>query len=146
VGHTDKFEAMVPEGTSVYAFSLALENELAGMEEAERAEFCQEMEVEAFDRDQLIRKIMDVSGQMLFFTAGDKEVRTWMIHRGGTAVEAAENIHTDLARGFIRAETMNIDDLIRAGSERELKAQGLVRQEPKDYVIQDGDILLIRHN
>ncbi len=146
VGQTDRFGSIAPEGTSLFAFSLALENELAGMDEGDRAEFCREMEVEAFDRDQLIRQIMDVSGQMLFFTAGDKEVRTWMIRRGGTAVEAAENIHTDLARGFIRAETMNVDDLIRTGSEREMKAQSLVRQEPRDYVIQDGDILLIRHN
>jgi hypothetical protein len=146
VGQTDRFDSVAPEGASLFAFSLGLENELAGMEEAEREEFCREMEVEAFDRDQLIRQIMDVSGQMLFFTVGDKEVRTWMIRRGGTAVEAAENVHTDLARGFIRAETMNVDDLIRTGSEREMKAQGLVRQEPRDYVIQDGDILLIRHN
>ena len=64
--------------------------------------------------------------------------------KGGTALEAAANIHTDLARGFIRAETMQCADLIRLGSEREIKAAGLVRQEPKDYVIQDGDILNIR--
>ena len=116
------------------------------MDEEEREEFCREMQVHGFDRDHLIRTMMDISGQMLFFTAGDKEVRTWMIHKGGTAVEAAANIHTDLAQGFIRAETMNVDDLIRLGSEREMKSHGLVRQEPRDYVIQDGDILLIRHN
>ena len=81
---------------------------------------------------------------MLYFTAGEKEVRTWMLRQGGSALEAAANIHTDLARGFIRAETMQCADLIRVGSEREIKAQGLVRQEPKDYVIQDGDILNIR--
>ncbi len=141
-----RFDALAPAGTALFSFSLGLEMELAGMGEQERQEFCREMEVKQFDRDLLIRKVMDVSGQMLFFTAGDKEVRTWMIRRGGTAVEAAENIHTDLARGFIRAETMNVDDLIRLGSEREMKAQHLVRQEPRDYVIQDGDILLIRHN
>jgi len=81
---------------------------------------------------------------MLYFTAGEKEVRTWMLRRGGTALEAAANIHTDLARGFIRAETMNCVDLVRLGSEREMKAAGLVRQEPKDYVIQDGDIVNIK--
>src|SRR6266404_9304437 len=95
-------------------------------------------------RDALLRTIMDVSGQMLYFTAGDKEVRTWMLRKGGTALEAADNIHSDLARGFIRAETMKCEDLIRLGSEREIKAKGLVRQEPKDYTIQDGDILNIR--
>jgi hypothetical protein len=69
-----------------------------------------------------------------------------MLPSGGTAVEAAGNIHTDLANGFIRAETLNCDDLIRLGSEREVKAQNLVRREHKDYVIQDGDVITIQHN
>jgi ribosome-binding ATPase YchF (GTP1/OBG family) len=89
---------------------------------------------------------MHASRQMLFFTAGDKEVRTWLIDQGGTALDAAAGIHTDLARGFIRAETMSVADLVRLGSEREIKAAGLMRQEPKDYVIQDGDIITIKHN
>ena len=69
-----------------------------------------------------------------------------MIPIGATAVEAAGNIHTDLARGFIRAETMTVDDLVRLGSEREVKANSLMRQEPKDYVIQEGDIITVRHS
>jgi GTP-binding protein YchF len=141
-----RFLSQVPAGTEAVAVSLALQVELARLDERERKEFCREMGVEAFDRDSLIRRIMDISGQMLFFTAGEKEVRTWMIHKEGTAVEAAENIHTDLARGFIRAEVMQCEDLIKLGSERDVKAKGLMRQEHKDYVIQDGDILLIRHN
>lgn len=116
------------------------------MEAEERAAFCEEMGVATYDKEVVIRELMAASGQMLFFTAGEKEVRTWMIRRGGTAVEAAGNIHTDLARGFIRAETMKCEDLIRVGSEREIKAQNLLRREPKDYVIQEGDILLIQHN
>ena len=80
------------------------------MSAEEREAFCQEMHVQPFDRDQLIRRIMHASGQMLFFTAGEKEVRTWLIRQGGTALEAAGGIHTDLARGFIRAETMNVAD------------------------------------
>ena len=142
----ERFSSAVNQDTPRFAFSLRLELELAGMSDTEREEFCREMEVKTFDRDQVIRTAMDTSDQMLFFTTGEKEVRTWLIRRGGTALEAADNIHTDLARGFIRAETMNVDDLIRIGSERDMKAQNLVRQEPKDYVIQDGDILLIRHN
>jgi ribosome-binding ATPase len=134
------------QGAELHAFSIQLQMDLAGMSEGERAEFCREMGVQPFDRDQLIRRIMDVSGQMLFFTAGEKEVRTWMIHQGGTAVEAAAGIHTDLAKGFIRAETMSHSDLVRLGSEREIKAAGLMRQEPKDYVIRDGDIITIKHN
>ncbi len=66
------------------------------------------MGVGAFDRDTLVRTIMDASGQMLYFTAGEKEVRTWMLRQGGTALEAADNIHSDLARGFIRAEVMQV--------------------------------------
>ncbi|MHB8974268.1 MAG: DUF933 domain-containing protein [Pirellulaceae bacterium] len=144
--HPERFAALAPAGTHLFAFSLGLEMELAQMEPAEREEFCREMQVQTFDRDRLIRTIMDTSGQMLFFTAGEKEVRTWMIRQGGTAVEAAGNIHTDLAQGFIRAESMKVADLVRLGSEREIKAHNLMRQEPKDYVIQDDDILFIRHN
>jgi hypothetical protein len=142
----ERFAALAPSGIHLFAFSLGLEMELTQMDPVERDEFCREMQVQTFDRDRLVRTIMDTSGQMLFFTAGDKEVRTWMIRQGGTAVEAAGNIHTDLAQGFIRAESMKVADLVRLGSEREIKAHNLMRQEPKDYVIQDDDILFIRHN
>jgi GTP-binding protein YchF len=141
-----RFARLASEGMELVALSLTLQRDLAGMPPAERDEFCREMGVQPLDRDGLLRRIMHASGQMLFFTAGEKEVRTWLIRQGGTALEAAAGIHTDLARGFIRAETMTVADLVRLGSEREIKAAGLVRQEPKDYVIQDGDILLIKHN
>jgi ribosome-binding ATPase len=123
---------------------LRLEMDLAEMSPEDRAAFQQEFGLARVDRDQVIRQIMAASGQMLYFTAGEKEVRTWILRQGGTALMAAENIHTDLARGFIRAEVMPGDDLIRLGSEREIKAQGLVRQEPKDYVVKEGDILNIK--
>ena len=142
----DRFAKLAPEGAQSVAFSFTLQNDLAAMAEDERATFCEEMGVKPFDRDQLIRDIMHASGQMLFFTAGEKEVRTWMIRQGGTALEAAHGIHSDLAKGFIRAETMTCADLVRLGSEREIKAAGLVRQEPKDYVIRDGDVINIKHN
>ena len=128
----------------IIAVPIGLEVELQKMEPDEREAFRSELGVPATDRDALMQKIMAASGQMLFFTAGEKEVRTWLIPRGATAVIAAEGIHSDLARGFIRAEIMTCDDLIRLGSEREIKAQHLIRQEPKDYVIQDGDILNVR--
>jgi hypothetical protein len=102
------------------------------------------MGVGGADRDAVIRTLLQTSGQRLFLTAGEKEVRTWLLHQGGTALEAAASIHTDIARGFIRAEIFDYRDLIRLGSEREVKAAHLVRQEPKDYVIQDDDILFIR--
>ena len=142
--HPERFTALVPEGIPAVAVPVGLELELARMSPEERAEFEEEMGVGGTDRDQLIRTIMDASGQMLFFTTSEKEVRSWMLRQGGTAVEAAGNVHTDLARGFIRAEVIKVADLVRTGSEREAKAQHLVRQEPKDYVVQDDDILLIR--
>jgi ribosome-binding ATPase len=141
-----RFASLAPPDTELFPFSVSLQMDLAAMTAQEREEFCREMRVEPADRDHLIRRIMHASGQMIFFTAGEKEVRTWLIREGGTAVEAAGGIHTDLARGFIRAETMSVADLVRLGGEREIKAAGLVRQEPKDYVIRDGDIINIKHN
>jgi GTP-binding protein YchF len=142
----DRFTTLAPDGTDAVAVSLALQLELSKMEESERSEFCSEMGVAPYDRDALIRQIMHASHQMLFFTTGDKEVRSWLIHQGGTAVEAAGGIHTDLARGFIRAEVMKVDDLVRLGSEREVKAHHLLRKEHKEYVLEDGDVVLIQHN
>ena len=142
--HPQRFTESLPEGIPAVAVPVGLELELAGMSPEDRAEFEEEMGVGGTDRDQLIRTIMDASGQMLFFTTSEKEVRSWMLRKGGTAIEAAGNVHTDMARGFIRAEVMTTSDLVRLGSEREMKAQHLVRQEHKDYVVQDDDVLLIR--
>jgi ribosome-binding ATPase YchF (GTP1/OBG family) len=142
--HPERFTALATDDIRVIAVPAGLELELARMTPEDRAEFQQEMGVGGADRDGLIRTLMLTSGQRLFLTAGEKEVRTWLLPQGGTALDAAASIHTDLARGFIRAEIMNCADLVRLGSEREVKAQHLVRQEPKDYVIQDDDILLIR--
>lgn len=128
----------------VVAARVGIELELLKMAPEERVEFERDLGLSGSERNDLLRAILDVSGQMLYFTAGEKEVRTWMMRKGGTALEAADNIHSDLARGFIRAEVMTCRDLVRLGSERELKAQNLVRQEPKDYVVQDDDILNIR--
>lgn len=140
----DRFAQCAPNDVPVFPAPVGLEMELARMSPEERAEFEEEMGVGGTDKDKLIRTMLQASGQMLFFTAGEKEVRTWLLPKGGTAVEAAGGIHTDLARGFIRAEIMTCSDLVRLGSEREVKANHLVRQEPKDYVVQDDDILLIR--
>lgn len=139
-----RYAARMPAGQRWMAVRVGLERELARMSPEDRAAFEQEMGLSGSRRDEVLTTLLDVSGQMLYFTAGEKEVRTWMLRQGGTALEAAANIHTDLARGFIRAETTQCADLIRLGSEREIKAAGLVRQEPKDYVIRDGDILNIK--
>jgi len=142
--HPERFTAASTEEVPVMAIPVGLELELSRMTPEDRAEFEEEMGLKGVDRDHVIRTMLETSGQMLFFTAGDKEVRTWLMRRGATAVDAAEGIHTDLARGFIRAEVFTVADLVQHGSERELKAAGLVRQEPKDYVVQDDDVLLIR--
>lgn len=143
-GDPGRFDKMSTDKVRVVAVPVGLQRELSRMSPEERAEFEAEMNLVGTDRDSLLKIIMDVSGQMIYFTAGDKEVRTWMLRQGGTALEAADNIHSDLARGFIRAETMTCDDLIRLGSEREIKANNLMRSEAKDYVVRDGDILHIR--
>jgi ribosome-binding ATPase YchF (GTP1/OBG family) len=85
-------------------------------------------------------------GLQSFFTVGEDEVRAWTIPQGATAVEAAGAIHSDLARGFIRAEVVSYDDLIAAGSMVEARRQGCIRLQGRDYVVQDGDILTIRFN
>jgi hypothetical protein len=140
----ERFLQAMPAGVRALAIPVGLEWELARMGPEDRAEFEREMGTGAIGRDELIRAVLDASGQMLFLTANEKEVRSWILRRGGTALEAAATVHSDLARGFIRAEVMKCQDLVRLGSEREVKARHLVRQEPKDYVIQDDDIVFIR--
>lgn len=139
-----RFDALGGDDVPVIALPASLELELSKMEPDDRHEFEQEMDLESVDRDHIIHKLLDGSGQMLFFTCNDREVRSWLLPRGGTALQAAGAVHTDMARGFIRAEVMTVTDLVRAGSEREMKAQHLVRQEHKDYLVQDDEILLIR--
>jgi ribosome-binding ATPase YchF (GTP1/OBG family) len=139
-----RFTQWATPAVPVLAIPAGLELELSKMTPEDRAEFEKEMNLVGADRDHLIRLLMTSSGQMTFFTAGEKEVRTWILHQNGTALEAADGIHSDLARGFIRAEVMTVADLLRLGSEREVKAQHLMRQEPKDYVIKDDDIVFIR--
>ncbi len=131
---------------TVLVSPLVLELDLAGMAPEDRAEFEREMNVSGPRRDDFLREMLKASGQFLFFTAGEKEVRTWLLPVGGTALEAAAGVHTDLAKNFIRAEVIRVDDLVRLGSEREIKAHNLLRREPKDYVVQDGDIVFIQHN
>jgi ribosome-binding ATPase YchF (GTP1/OBG family) len=129
-------------GAPALAVSIALETELVKMSPEEKSSFLEEMQLPSSDKSLVVRTILDASGQMTFMTAGEKELRTWLMPKGGTALEAAGAIHTAMVKGFIRAEVMRAEDLIRLGSERAVKAENLVRREPKDYVVQDGDILL----
>jgi ribosome-binding ATPase YchF (GTP1/OBG family) len=97
-----------------------------------------------FGRDRIIRAAYDAVGIITFFTAGEPEVRGWNLERGGTSVDAAGKIHTDLARGFIRAEVTAFDDLARVGTMKEAKAQNLQRLEGKEYTVKDGDVMYFR--
>lgn len=126
----------------VIAISVGLEAELAKMEPHERDGFLAEMGLTSTDRDQIIRRLLDESGQMLFLTAGDKEVRSWITRKNATAIEAAGCIHSDFLKKFIRAEVMSCADLVRLGSERDVKAAGLNHREHKEYVVQEGDVIL----
>jgi len=138
----DKYARFSTPVVPAVAVSVGLERELEKMPESERAAFLEEMGLKSSDRDAVVRMILDASGQSLFFTAGDKEVRTWLIRKNATAIEAAGAIHTDMVKGFIRAEIIKCEDLLRLGSERAVKAENLARREHKDYVLQDGDIVL----
>ena len=137
-----KYEKLAEPGIPVLAVSVSLESELEKMTPEDRAAFLEEMGLPSTDKGVVIETMLDASGQMTFMTAGEKEIRTWLMPKGGSALDAAGSIHTDMVKGFIRAEVMKAEDLIRLGGERAVKAENLVRREPKDYVVQDGDIIL----
>jgi len=123
-----------------------LEMEIAQMEGDEAETFLHEFGISEPTLSRLIRSSYELLGLQSFFTVGQDEVRAWTVRRGATAVEAADAIHSDLARGFIRAEVVAYDDLIAAGSLAAAKERGHVRLQGKDYVVKDGDILNIRFN
>lgn len=137
-----KYQQYTTGDVPVLAVSIGLEVELAKMPPEERLSFLDEMGLTSTDRDKILRVLLDNSGQTVFLTAGDKEVRSWLMRKNGTALEAAGCIHTDFIKKFIRAEIMKCDDLIRLGSERDVKAAGLNRREHKEYIVQDGDVIL----
>jgi ribosome-binding ATPase len=126
-------------------FAGSFEMELAQFEDQEEsATFMEDFGITESARARLTTVAYDLLGLISFFTVGKDEVRAWTIHRGETALDAAGSIHTDLARGFIRAECFSYDDLIEAGSEQAVKSQGKFRLEGKEYPVSDGDILNIR--
>jgi ribosome-binding ATPase YchF (GTP1/OBG family) len=120
-----------------------LELELEELSEEDRQAFAQDLGLKESSRGDILRVIYAAMGQMVFFTVGEDECRAWSLPRGASAVEGAGQIHTDLARGFVRAEVVSYDDFRRVGSMREAKAQGVYRLESKTYVVKDGDIMHI---
>ncbi len=132
--------------TAVVAVCGRLEAELAEMEEKEAAELLASYGLAEPGLNRLIRATYDLMGLLQFFTAGEPEVRAWTIHKGATAVKAAGAIHSDIEKGFIRAEVVRWNDLVSAGSIAAAKEKAQVRLEGKDYVVQEGDVILFRHS
>ena len=132
--------------TEVAAISGKIEQELAQMTDPDAAEFRADLGIEESGLDRMIRLSYRLTGLISFFTVGPDECRAWNVRAGSTAPTAAGKIHTDLERGFIRAEVVHWDDLLAAGSMAEAKKHAKVRQEGKQYVVQDGDCLNILFN
>ena len=134
------------EHAEVIPLCVKVEEELSGLEEQDKKEMLEALGLEESGLDKLIKKSYDLLGLMSFITAGEPEVRAWTIKKGTKAPKAAGKIHSDIERGFIKAEIVSYDDLIREGSMLSAKEKGLVRQEGKDYIMQDGDIVLFKFN
>ena len=134
------------EGAPVVAICAKTEAELADMEDEDRRLFLAEMGQSEPGLSRLIRAAFKLLGLQTYFTAGPKEVRAWTIHVGDTAPQAAGVIHTDFERGFIRAQTIAYDDYITLGGEVPAKEAGKARDEGKEYVVKDGDVMLFRFN
>ena len=134
------------EGAQVIPVCAQLEAEIAQLEPDEKKLFLDDLDIPESGLDRLIKASYALLGLISFLTAGEDECRAWTIQKGTKAPQAAGKIHTDFERGFIRAEVVSFDDLVANGSMNAAKEKGLVRSEGKDYVMQDGDIVLFRFN
>jgi len=138
-------EALASAGVPAFFVCAALEEELAGLDLADQPEFLDSLGLAEPARNQLIRAVYEALGLITFFTAGENETKAWPLRRGSTALQAAATIHTDIARGFIRAEVTHFEDYASAGSLAAANAAGKMRLEGKEYVVQDGDLIVVRH-
>ena len=134
------------EGAEVIPVCAGIEAEIAELEPEEKALFLADLGIEDSGLSKLIKKSYSLLGLISYLTAGPKEVRAWTIKRGTKAPQAAGKIHSDFERGFIRAEIVSFDDLASLGSMAAVKEKGLLRSEGKEYVMQDGDVVLFRFN
>ena len=145
--HFAKVEQLAAgENAEVLPICAQLEADIADMEGEEKTLFLSELGLEHSGLDRLIQKSYHLLGLISYLTAGPQEVRAWTITRGTKAPQAAGKIHTDFERGFIRAEIISYEDLMACGSMTAAKEKGLVRSEGKEYVMQDGDVVLFRFN
>ncbi len=134
------------EGSQVIVISGKIESEIALLDKDEKEVFLSELGLKESGLDRLIRASYDLLGLMSFLTAGPKEVRAWTIKKETKAPRAAGKIHSDMEKGFIRAEVINYRDLLECGGSAKAKEKGLVRLEGKDYIMQDGDVVHFRFN
>ncbi|MCR5331381.1 MAG: redox-regulated ATPase YchF [Lachnospiraceae bacterium] len=134
------------QGNGVFVVCAEIEQELAELSDEDKKAFLDDMGVKSSGLEKLIVASYDLLGLMSYLTAGEKETRAWTIKKGTKAPQAAGKIHSDFERGFIRAEIVSYDQLIACGSFNAAKEKGLVRSEGKDYVMQDGDVVLFRFN
>ena len=134
------------EKAEVIPLCVKIEEELSGLEDDDKKEMLEALGLEESGLDKVIKRSYDLLGLMSFLTAGEPEVRAWTIKKGTKAPQAAGKIHSDIERGFIKAEVVSYDDLIREGSMVSAKEKGLVRSEGKEYIMQDGDIVLFKFN
>ena len=139
-------EYAAKEKAEVIPLCVKIEEELSGLEEQDKKEMLEALGLEESGLDKVIKKSYDLLGLMSFLTAGEPEVRAWTIKKGTKAPQAAGKIHSDIERGFIKAEVVSYDDLMKAGSMLNAKEKGLVRSEGKEYIMQDGDIVLFKFN
>ncbi|UCH60400.1 MAG: redox-regulated ATPase YchF [Anaerolineales bacterium] len=139
-------EISAEQGAEMVLFCAKLEEEMQEMSAEEQREFLQLAGAEESGLEQVIRKSFETLGLISFFTKNENEVRAWNVVGGSTAPKAAGVIHTDFERGFIRAEVVAYDTFVRCGSDAAVRAEGLLRLEGKDYVVQDGDVIFFRFN
>ncbi len=140
------FEKAKAEGAQAVVVSAAIESELVGMEAEDRAEYLAELGLEESGLSRVIKAGYKLLGLNTFFTAGPKEARAWTFPEGAKAPQAAGEIHTDFERGFIRAETIAFDDFVTLKGESGAREAGKLRQEGKEYLVQDGDVLMFKFN
>ncbi len=139
-------EYAAKEKAEVIPLCVKIEEELSGLEDADKKEMLEALGLEESGLDKVIKKSYDLLGLMSFLTAGEPEVRAWTIQKGTKAPQAAGKIHSDIERGFIKAEIVSYSDLMKVGSMVNAKEKGLVRSEGKEYIMQDGDIVLFKFN
>jgi len=145
--YVDRVRAVArEEGARVVVVSAELEAQLTELDEDESALFLEDMGIDEVGLDRLVHAAYDLLGLITFFTSGPKESRAWTVMSGTTAQDAAGEIHTDFARGFIRAETIKLEKFLDLGGEVGAREAGAMRSEGKDYVVQDGDVILFRFN